>query len=92
MESTITVTEAARNFSDLINRIVYQGEVAILTRNGRPVARILPEGPGKTTGHDLAEFWRTRTPMPPDEAESFAGDLAELRSENNRPQRDPWGK
>lgn len=90
MESTFTVTEAARNFSDLINRIVYRGEVAILTRNGRPVARILPEGPRKPTGRDLAEFWRDRLPILRGEADSFAGDLDEIRREGNRPQRDLW--
>lgn len=79
MESTLTVTEAAQNFSDLINRIVYRGEVAILTRNGRPVARILPEGPRKSTGRDLAEFWRDRFPIQRGEADSIAGDLDEIR-------------
>ncbi len=92
MESTLTVTEAARNFSDLINRVVYRGDVAILTRNGKPVARILPEGLGKTTGRELADFWRTRTSMAAHEAESFSHDLAEIRSEGNRPQRDLWAE
>jgi len=92
MESTLTVTEAARNFSDLINRVVYRGDTAILTRNGKPVARIVPEAPAKTTGRELAEFWRSRSPMPVREAESYASDLAKIRSEGNRPQRDPWAE
>jgi len=92
VESSLTVTEAARNFSDLINRVVYRGDVAILTRNGKPVARISPEGTGKTTGRELAEFWRSRTPMPASEAESFSSDLTEIRNEGNRPQRDPWAE
>jgi prevent-host-death family protein len=88
----MTVTEAARNFSDLINRVVYRGDVAILTRNGKPVARILPEGPTKTTGRQLAEFWRNRAPMSVNEAESFSNDLAQVRNEGNRPQRDLWAE
>jgi prevent-host-death family protein len=40
---TISVTEAARNFSDCVNRVRYQGVTFILHRNGVPVARIVPE-------------------------------------------------
>ena len=42
METTLTVTEAALAFSDLINRVVYRGDTAILTRNGMVVAQIVP--------------------------------------------------
>ena len=90
MESTVTVTEAVRGFSGLIDRVMGRGEIAILTRNGKPVARITPERVRRTTGHEMAEFWKTRIPMPPGEAESFAKELAEIRSSGNRPQRDPW--
>jgi prevent-host-death family protein len=90
MESTVTVTEAVRGFSGLIDRVVHRGEVAILTRNGKPVARITPERVRRTTGRELAEFWRNRIPMSLGEADSFAKDLAEIRSSGNRPQRDPW--
>ena len=92
MESTLTVTEAARNFSDLINRVVYCGDVAVLTRNGKPVARLVPEGPKKSTGRELAEFWRKRVPMSAEEAESFFDDLSKIRSAGNLPQRDPWAE
>ncbi len=44
---SISVTEAARNFSDCINRVRYQGVTFILNRNGVPVARIEPV-PGAT--------------------------------------------
>jgi antitoxin (DNA-binding transcriptional repressor) of toxin-antitoxin stability system len=40
---SISVTEAARNFSDCVNRARYQGVTFILHRNGIPVARIVPE-------------------------------------------------
>jgi len=48
-EQAISVTEAARNFSDCINRARYQGTTFILHKNGVPVARIVPEEkkPGK---------------------------------------------
>jgi antitoxin (DNA-binding transcriptional repressor) of toxin-antitoxin stability system len=40
---SISVTEAARNFSECVNRTRYQGLTFILHRNGVPVARIVPE-------------------------------------------------
>ena len=39
---SISVTEAARNFSDCINRVRYQGVTFVLHKNGTPVARIEP--------------------------------------------------
>ena len=53
---SITVTEAARNFSDCINRTRYQQTTFVLHKNGVPVARIVPEEPAKLrTGRQLAE-------------------------------------
>ena len=52
---SISVTEAARNFADCINRARYQGTTFVLHKNGTPVARIVPEETKATTGRDLAE-------------------------------------
>lgn len=41
-EQHVSVTAAARGFSDLINRVRYRGESAILVKNNVPVARIAP--------------------------------------------------
>jgi antitoxin (DNA-binding transcriptional repressor) of toxin-antitoxin stability system len=46
---TISVTEAARNFSDCVNRARYQGVTFILHRNGIPVARLIPEAQKQST-------------------------------------------
>jgi prevent-host-death family protein len=40
---SISVTEAARNFADCINRARYQGTTFVLHKNGTPVARIVPD-------------------------------------------------
>ena len=40
---TLSVTEAARNFSDLVNRAFYQGSHFRLTRGGRAVAELYLE-------------------------------------------------
>jgi antitoxin (DNA-binding transcriptional repressor) of toxin-antitoxin stability system len=50
----ISVTEAARNFADCINRARYQGTTFVLHKNGIPVARIVPESKKPRTGRELA--------------------------------------
>jgi antitoxin (DNA-binding transcriptional repressor) of toxin-antitoxin stability system len=40
----ITVTEAARNFADCVNRAHYQNVTFVLLKNGTPVARLVPDG------------------------------------------------
>jgi antitoxin (DNA-binding transcriptional repressor) of toxin-antitoxin stability system len=53
-ERIITVTEAARNFADCINRAFYQGMTFVLEKNGVPVARIVPEQKKPTKGREIA--------------------------------------
>lgn len=61
---SITVTEAARNFADCINRARYQGATFILLKNGIPVARIVPEpgvgdqAPARVKEHAIAHQTR----------------------------------
>jgi prevent-host-death family protein len=52
-ERSISVTEAARNFADCINRVRYQGISYLLLKNGTPVARLLP--PNANPGHPQAK-------------------------------------
>lgn len=43
----LNVTQAARQLSDLLNRVAYQGASFELTRGGRSIARLVPAGPPK---------------------------------------------
>ena len=55
-KTVISVTEAARNFADCVNRVRYQNVTFVLLKNGTPVARIIPEKEKKRcTGPELAE-------------------------------------
>ena len=54
-ETTITVTEAARNFADCVNRAHYQNTSFVLLKNGRPFARIEPDSEKRCTGRDLVD-------------------------------------
>lgn len=54
----ISVTEAARNFADCVNRVRYQNMTFVLLKNGTPVARIVPPDSKTCTGRELAEALR----------------------------------
>jgi prevent-host-death family protein len=63
MESRISATEAARNFSDVLNRVRYRGEEFVVERSGEAVCRIVPARPVKRT---LADLVRILDAAPPD--------------------------
>ncbi len=86
--TTITVTEAARGFSDLINRIRYRGEAVTLLKGGKPVAMLSPV-PKSLTGRELAEIWPTMHHLSKAEAASFAKDIATARKHLPKP-RSKW--
>jgi prevent-host-death family protein len=41
-EQTISVAEAKRRFSELLGKVAYGKEVIIITKRGRPMARLVP--------------------------------------------------
>lgn len=51
----ISVTDAARNFADCVNRVHYQNVTFILLKNGSPVARLIPDSKKSCTGAQLAK-------------------------------------
>ncbi|KPK79779.1 MAG: hypothetical protein AMS25_11380 [Gemmatimonas sp. SM23_52] len=75
----LTVTEAARNFSDLLNRVFYRGESAILIRNGIAVARVVPPEPVSVPARQLAECWAALPHLTRSEADRLAEELDEAR-------------
>jgi antitoxin (DNA-binding transcriptional repressor) of toxin-antitoxin stability system len=79
---TLTVDEAARDLPAVIRRMSKQGEHAVLTEAGRPVAEIVPpaSGGGAKTGAELAAIWARHPRLPTEEAESFAHDVEEARN------------
>ena len=71
----ISVTEAARNFSECVNQARYQNVTFVLLKNGLPVARLTAENPNKIcTGRDLAEML-AELDLPEDEAKEWHRDL-----------------
>lgn len=55
----ISATEAARNFSELLNRVRYRGESFVVERGGESVCELRPAAPPRFTGADLVTLLRT---------------------------------
>jgi antitoxin (DNA-binding transcriptional repressor) of toxin-antitoxin stability system len=88
----ISVTEAARNFADCVNRAHYQGTTFVLHKNGVPVARIVPEERKPKTGRELAAALREALKdvhLGEEEATAWLHDLEEAR-ESLPPPVDKW--
>lgn len=75
---TITVTEAARNFADCVNRAHYQNTSFVLLKNGRPFARIEPDSEKRCTGRDLANAL-AKADLSDEEARDWHGKLRTTR-------------
>ena len=80
----MTATEAARSFSDVLNRVA-AGEEVEVTRNGAPVAMITPPKARRVT----AERFRELIASAPRSDEDFASDVQALRDRVGAPG-DPW--
>lgn len=87
-KKVISVTEAARNFADCVNRVHYQNVTFVLLKNGLPVARLVPDGEKVCLGRDLARVLR-RVELPTDEAIAWNRDLKKARKQL-KPQPDKW--
>jgi prevent-host-death family protein len=84
MMPRLTATEAARNFSDVLNRVAGGEEVEVV-RSGAPVAVIVPPRVRLVS----AERFRELVAAAPPVDEDFARDIAGLR-DSVGPPRDPW--
>jgi prevent-host-death family protein len=84
----ISVTEAARNFADCVNRVRYQNMSFVLLKNGTPVARLVPEKEKICLGRDPAKVLR-EVDLSTDEAVAWNRDLKKARK-SLKPQPDKW--
>ena len=89
MPQSISVTEAVRSFSDIINRVHYQGQSYLLTRGGTTVALLTPSPP-VVTGAEFARRWIARPRLVPEDAAAWAEELAALQAAEQPPQEVSW--
>jgi antitoxin (DNA-binding transcriptional repressor) of toxin-antitoxin stability system len=75
----LSVTAAARNFADAVNRAYYRNETTVLLKNGVPVARIAPIAARGRPGVELAAEWDRLAHLSAAEAAGFAADIAGAR-------------
>lgn len=87
-ETAISVTEAARNFADCVNRAHYQGQSFVLLKNGVPFARLIPADSSASLGKDLAKAL-AHVQLSPAEAKAWRRDLRAARKELKAPP-DQW--
>ena len=87
-KTTISVTDAARNFADCVNRAHYQNVTFILLKNGSPVARLVPDSEKVCAGRDLAAAL-AKTELPEEEAAAWHRDLQAARKTLKTPA-DKW--
>ena len=85
----LSVTEAARNFADIVNRAFYRGETTVLMRNGVAVAHIAPAAPIGLPAAEIRRRLKLHKRLDPVEAEAFARDIEDARK-SILPLRDPW--
>jgi antitoxin (DNA-binding transcriptional repressor) of toxin-antitoxin stability system len=85
MATRVSATDAARNFSDLLNRVRYRGESFDVVRNGEVVAQVIvPPLSHASVGRlfELLEAARVD--------DGFAYDLERVQADQPSLPGDPW--
>jgi antitoxin (DNA-binding transcriptional repressor) of toxin-antitoxin stability system len=87
MGRNVTATEAARHFSELLNRVRYEGETFVILRGGEAVGQLGPveSHPGTTFRDLIAALNRIEKPD-----EGFADDLEKIQAGQPLAGESPW--
>ena len=86
----MTVTEAARNFSRVLDRVERQQEEVVLLRNHKQIARLIPEPPSQNALAVLGDLYRT---LDDETADALGEAIISSRQRKNATLdalRDPW--
>lgn len=87
MSERITATEAARRFSDLLNRVRYERQTFVILRGGEEVGQLAPAHPSpRATLRGLVELLRREGQPDP----QFADDLEEIQAAQPVAGEPPW--
>lgn len=77
MSERVTATEAARKFSDILNRVRYGHETFVVLRAGEEIAKISPAHPGQSV--TLRELIQRLSQIGAPDSR-FAADLEEIQA------------
>lgn len=87
MSQRVTATDAARRFSDLLNRVRYAGESFVIVRGGEEIGQLVPAEPNHPlTLRGLLEVLASEGAPDPE----FADDLEAIQSEQPSVGEAPW--
>lgn len=85
--SRISATHAARNFSDLINRVRYQGASFEIERGNEVIAQIIPVVPSATLSiANLDKQWAQLPHLDAEDAGLFEANLDDIRQNATLPE------
>lgn len=81
MDTFLSVTDAARDLTEIVRRAYQRQEATTLLENGIPVARIVPPPPTFRTGKEIAARLTAskRPKLSAEEVEAFEEDLRAAR-------------
>lgn len=54
---SVSVAEAKKRLSDLLGRVAYGGETVVITRRGRPMAKLVPPAADESEGLATVRGW-----------------------------------
>jgi prevent-host-death family protein len=81
---TVNATEVARNFSEVLDGVEHRNQTYVVTRGGKPIARITPVP--SANGLEVKRLLRDHA-----SDASWASELAELRASLTAEERDWTG-
>ncbi len=88
---TVSVTQASRSFSELLNKVHYQGESFDIKRGKNVIARLMPAAPIPQTLKVTAlnEVFKQLPALEREEYDSFEAAVTEIRTQSNA-EKNPW--
>ena len=87
----LSVTEVARNFSAVMDRVEAEQEEIVLIRNHKPVARLVPEPQAQTALDVLGDLYRTLDDQTADALAKAIKSARKGKRGTLNELRDPWG-
>lgn len=86
----LTVTEVARNFSAVLDKVERRQEEVVLVRNRRQIARLVPEPPARNALEVLGDLYRTLDDGTADALAAAIGEAKKGKRGTLGELRDPW--
>lgn len=92
MRKRLTVTEAVRNFSELLGRVRFKGERFVLLKGGKPVAELGPTlAAASVRLGELPALLADLPHLDPEDVDRFEADLESARKSAGLVPTPPWG-